>query len=57
MIARDVLASKLRDYIQHHISRAKLVDSAEDAMMEAVVLQVRVGRPSDPERSISSRAG
>jgi hypothetical protein len=34
MITRDVLASQLRDYLQHHISRAALVDWAEDAMMD-----------------------
>src|SRR5712691_6786410 len=28
-------ASKLRDYLQHRISRAELVDWAEGAMMEA----------------------
>lgn len=34
MITRDTLASQLRDYLQHRISRAALVDWAEHAMMD-----------------------
>jgi hypothetical protein len=35
MITREVLAGRLRDYLQHHITRTDLVDWAEHAMMEA----------------------
>jgi hypothetical protein len=34
MITRDVLASQLRNYLQHRITRAALVDWAEHAMMD-----------------------
>jgi hypothetical protein len=34
MITRDSLASQLRDYLQHRITRAALVDWAEQAMMD-----------------------
>ena len=34
MITRDVLASQLRDYLQHRITRAALVDWAAHAMMD-----------------------
>ncbi len=34
MITREVLASRLRDYLQHRITRAALIDWAEHAMME-----------------------
>ena len=34
MITRDVLASQLRNYLQHRMTRAELVDWAERAMME-----------------------
>jgi hypothetical protein len=34
MITRDALACQLRDYLQHRITRAALVDWAEHAMME-----------------------
>jgi hypothetical protein len=34
MITRDALASQLRNYLQHRISRAALVDWAEHAMMD-----------------------
>src|SRR5437762_3048914 len=34
MITRETLASRLRDYLQHRISRAALVDWAENAMMD-----------------------
>ena len=35
MITRDILASQLRDYLQHRLDRAALVDWAERAMMDA----------------------
>lgn len=34
MITRDVLAARLRDYLQHRITRAALVDWAENAMID-----------------------
>lgn len=34
MITRDALASQLRDYLQHRITRAALVDWAERAIMD-----------------------
>jgi hypothetical protein len=34
MITRDVLASQIRNYLQHRITRAALVDWAEHAMMD-----------------------
>lgn len=34
MVTRDALASQLRDYLQHRITRAALVDWAERAMMD-----------------------
>jgi hypothetical protein len=34
MITREVLAFRLRDYLQHRITRAALVDWAENAMMD-----------------------
>lgn len=34
MITRETLASRLRDYLQHRISRTALVDWAEHAIME-----------------------
>jgi hypothetical protein len=34
MITRDDLAFQLRDYLQHRITRAGLVDWAEHALME-----------------------
>ncbi len=34
MITREAVASQLRDYLQHRISRAALVDWAERAMMD-----------------------
>ena len=34
MITRDTLASRLRDYLQHRITRVALVDWAEKAMMD-----------------------
>lgn len=34
MITREVLAGRLRDYLQHRITRSVLVDWAERAMMD-----------------------
>jgi len=34
MITRQTLAFRLRDYLQHRITRAALVDWAENAMMD-----------------------
>ena len=34
MITRNTLASQLRDYLQHRITRAALVEWAEHAMMD-----------------------
>jgi arsenate reductase-like glutaredoxin family protein len=34
MITRNTVAAQLRDYLQHPITRAALVDWAERAMME-----------------------
>jgi hypothetical protein len=34
MITRDVLASQIRNYLQHRISHSALVDWAERAMMD-----------------------
>ncbi|HEV3214389.1 MAG TPA: hypothetical protein VGZ27_01625 [Vicinamibacterales bacterium] len=53
MITRDTLASQLRDYLQHRISRAALVDWAEQAMME----EDFDDRDLDTIRDITSRLG
>mgnify|MGYP001579775409 CR=1 FL=1 len=53
MITRDVLASQLRNYLQHRITRAELVDWAEHAMMEAEFDE----RDLDTIRDITSRLG
>ena len=34
MITRDILASQIRNYLQHRMTRAALVDWAEHAMMD-----------------------
>ena len=34
MITRDTLATRLRDYLQHRITRTALVDWAEQAIMD-----------------------
>jgi hypothetical protein len=34
MITRESVATQLRDYLQHRISRAALVDWAENALMD-----------------------
>lgn len=53
MITRDALASQLRDYLQHRISRAALVDWAEQAMMD----EEFEGRDFETIRDITSRLG
>ncbi len=53
MITRDVLARKLRDYLQHRISRIELVDWAERAMME----EEFEGNEFQTIRDITSRIG
>jgi hypothetical protein len=46
MITREVLVSRLRDYLQHRITRAALVDWAERAVMdeEFDVIPCLIGR-------------
>ena len=34
MITRGVIVSQLRNYLQHRITRAELVDRADHAMMD-----------------------
>ena len=53
MITRSVLASQLRDYLQHRITRAALVDWAEHVMMDEEF------EPGDIDtiRDITSRIG
>lgn len=53
MITRDVVASQLRDYLQHRITRIELVDWAERAMME----EEFEGREFKTIRDITSRIG
>lgn len=53
MITREVLASRLRDYLQHRLTRAALVDWAESAMMD----EEFDGRDLDTIRDITSRLG
>ena len=53
MITREVLASRLRDYLQHRITREALVDWAEHAMMEDEFDE----RDLDTIRDITSRLG
>lgn len=53
MITRQVLASRLRDYLQHRITRAALVDWAEHAMMD----EEFDDRDLDTIREITSRLG
>jgi hypothetical protein len=53
MITRDTLASQLRDYLQHRITRAALVEWAEHAMMDAEFDE----RDLDTIRDITSRLG
>lgn len=53
MITRDVLASQIRNYLQHRITRAALVDWAERAMME----EAFDDRDLDAIRDITARLG
>ena len=53
MITRDVLASQIRNYLQHRITRAALVDWAEHAMMDE---EFDV-RDFDALRDITARLG
>jgi len=53
MITRDVLASQLRNYLQHRITRAALVDWAERAMMDEGFDE----RDLDALRDITARLG
>lgn len=53
MITRDVVAARLRDYLQHRLTRAALVDWAEHAMMD----EEFDDRDLDTIRDITSRLG
>ena len=53
MITRDALASQLRNYLQHRLSRAALVDWAEHAMMD----EEFDDRDFDTIREITGRLG
>jgi hypothetical protein len=53
MITREVLASRLRDYLQHRLTRAALVDWAESAIMDEEFDE----RDLDTIRDITSRLG
>ena len=53
MITRDVLASQIRNYLQHRIDRAALVDWAEHAMMDEGFDK----RDLDQLRDITARLG
>ena len=53
MITRDVLASQIRNYLQHRVTRAALVDWAEHAMMDEAFDE----RDLDAVRDITSRLG
>ena len=53
MITRDALAFQLRDYLQHRITRAALVEWAERAMME----EEFDDRDFETVREITSRLG
>lgn len=53
MITRDVLASRLKDYLQHRLTRTELVDWAEQAMMDGEFDE----RDLDTIRDITSRLG
>ena len=53
MITRDSLASQLRDYLQHRITRTALVNWAEHAMMEEEFDE----HDLDTIRDITSRLG
>ena len=53
MITREVVASRLRDYLQHRITRAALVDWAEHAVMD----EEFDDRDLETIRDITSRLG
>jgi len=53
MITRDVLASQIRNYLQHRITRAALVEWAEHAMMD----EEFDTRDFDTLRDITARLG
>jgi hypothetical protein len=53
MITRSTLASQLRDYLQHRITRTALVDWADRAMMEEEFDE----RDLETIRDITSRLG
>ena len=53
MITRELLARQLRDYLQHRITRAQLVDWAEGAMMDAEFEECSL----ETLREITSRLG
>jgi hypothetical protein len=53
MITRDILASRLRDYLQHRITREALVSWAEQVMME----EGFEDQDLDTIRDITSRLG
>ena len=53
MITRQTLASRLRDYLQHRITRTALVDWAEHAMMDETFDDCDL----DTIRDITSRLG
>ena len=53
MITREVVASRLREYLQHRLTRAALVDWAERAMMDDDFDDEDV----DTIRDITSRLG
>lgn len=53
MITRDILATQLRDYLQHRTTRAALVDWAEHALVDEDFDE----RDLDAIRDITSRLG
>lgn len=53
MITRETLASQLRDYLQHRITRTALVNWAEHAMMDKEFDETDL----DTIRDITSRLG
>jgi len=53
MITRESVATQLRDYLQHRITRAALVDWAEHAIMEEEFDE----RDLDAIRDVTSRLG
>jgi hypothetical protein len=57
MITRNTLASQLRDYLQHRITRAALVDWAEHAMMKEEFDERDLDTIGDRHRAPRSEAG